>query len=436
MSAFDPIAYINERRPQKERMCPERMEALLESMGRPQDRLKFVHVAGTNGKGSTCAYLASILQAAGYRTGLFTSPYIVEFAERIRVDGQNIPLESLTEVTLFVREHVEAYAAKTGEYPTEFEVMCAVAFEHFARSTCDIVVCEVGLGGRRDPTNVIRNVEVSIIARLGLDHQDLLGHTLTRIAYEKAGIIKPQVPVVVYPQDSADAMHVIEQQARAQEADMVVPDHSTLRVDNEVHEGARLFEYAGASYRTKLVAAYQPRNATLALEAVRVLRKRGWAIPEDAVREGIANAYWPGRFELVEYGGGCLLIDGAHNTQGAQALRESLDIAFPNAAIVFVTGVLQDKDYRSVLRCVLPRASAVVCMTPPSPRALPAQDLVFVVQEELDSLQVHDDIPVVAAEDVQNALDTARALGGSDAVVCAFGSLYLVGEVERVVRGL
>ncbi|MBP3866865.1 MAG: bifunctional folylpolyglutamate synthase/dihydrofolate synthase, partial [Eggerthellaceae bacterium] len=177
MEQFDPIAYINEPRWQKVRPGLERITDLLERMGRPQDCLKFVHVAGTNGKGSTCAYLAGILQAAGYRTGLFTSPYIIDFEERIRVNGENIPKDDLRDVTLFVRDHAEAMAELIGEHPTEFELMTAVAFEHFARSACDVVVCEVGLGGRLDSTNIIESPEACVITRIGLDHTEFLGDT-------------------------------------------------------------------------------------------------------------------------------------------------------------------------------------------------------------------------------------------------------------------
>jgi dihydrofolate synthase/folylpolyglutamate synthase len=182
MTEFDPIAYINEPRWQAVRLGLDRTRELLDRMGRPQDKLKFVHVAGTNGKGSTCAYIASILQAAGYRTGLFTSPYIIDFEERIRVDGVNIPKDDLLDITLFVREHAEAMAEANGEHPTEFELMTAVAFERFARSQCDVVVCEVGMGGRLDSTNIIDAPEVAVIVRLGLDHTDMLGDTIEAIA--------------------------------------------------------------------------------------------------------------------------------------------------------------------------------------------------------------------------------------------------------------
>lgn len=431
MDTFDPIAYINERRPQRERMCPERTKALLDSMGRPQDRVRFVHVAGTNGKGSTCAYLANILQEAGYHVGLFTSPYIIEFAERIRVDGENISHEELLEATLFVRGHVEAYAREHGEYPTEFEVMCAVAFEHFARCACDIVVCEVGLGGRRDPTNCIQTVEASVITRLGLDHMELLGDTLPQIAYEKAGIIKPNVPVVSWPQDTPEAMEVIEREAAERTAELIVPDFSQIRVEEELRDGVRGFTYQGRDYATSLVATYQPYNAALAIEAVRVLRERGWDIPADAVSKGIRRTYWPGRFELATYKGNVLVIDGAHNAMGAQALRDSIESVFCDRPLVCIMGALADKDYRALIRTVLPRAQGVVCVSPPSPRALTTAELAQAVREELAA--VGTDLAIAQEDSVRAALDSACELGGEQAILCAFGSLYLISEVEELV---
>ena len=324
MNTFDPVAYINEPRWQQSRLGLDRITELLDRMGRPQDRLKFVHVAGTNGKGSTCAYLASTLQACGYRTGLFTSPYVIEFAERIRVDGQNIPQDDLVAVTLFVREHAEAMAAETGEHPTEFELMTAVAFEHFARRRCDIVVCEVGLGGRLDSTNIIEDPQVCVITRLGLDHVDFLGDTLAKIAHEKAGIVKPGAPVVSWPQEDPGAMAEIEATAQRCGSTLAVPAIDSLHIESVVEGGVRSFAYDGDAYTTKLLATYQPYNAALAIEAVKALRTRGWDIPQDKLREGIASASWPGRFEVVSAGKPPLVVDGGHNPQGASVLADSL----------------------------------------------------------------------------------------------------------------
>ena len=427
--AFDPVAYINTPRWQASRLGLERIADLLERMGRPQDRLRFVHVAGTNGKGSTCAYVESVLRCAGYKMGLFTSPYIEAFEERIRVNGENISQADLADVTLFVKRHAEAIEEATGDHPTEFELMTAVALEHFARSGCDIVVLEVGLGGRLDSTNVISSPEVCAIARIGLDHTALLGSTVAEVAAEKAGIIKAGAAVVSWPQEP-EAAEVVARAAAEHGCELTVPDLSQLEVlplgvprENASREAfvcakgtersggkdveknvCRHFTYQDETFTTKLLGRYQPANAALAIEAVRALAKRGWSIPEAAVAEGIARAEWPGRFEVVA-ASPLTIIDGGHNPQGAAVLAKSLaevlgmyadagagtnadaahkvvggktgmgtDIGAGRKAH-FVMGVLADKDYEAMLACVLPLARSFTVYAPANPRALSAEDL-------------------------------------------------------------
>ena len=428
---FDPVGYINTPRWQASRYGLERTEELLNRMGRPQDKLRFVHVAGTNGKGSVCAYVAQVLKECGYRTGLFTSPYIVEFSERIRVDGANISDSDLLDVTLFVRDHAEAMEHETGDHPTEFELMTAVAFEHFARSGCDIVVCEVGLGGRLDSTNIIDAPEVCTIVRIGLDHTELLGDTPAAIAGEKAGIIKRGASVVSWPQDDPGAMKVIEDAATAVGSKATVPDFSRLSIGH-VKAGVRSFEYKGTAYTTKLLGSYQPYNASLAIEVLHALAVRGWNIPEAKVVSGVADTVWPARFEVVQSGEGIptLVVDGGHNPQGAEVLASSLDDVFPGQKITFVMSVLADKDYPAMIDAVLPLASAFVCMTPPSPRKLEATALAQTIR---DRSVGYDDLVVEAVEDFDAAFARARELAGNEGVICAFGSLYSVGEIKAAL---
>lgn len=453
---FDPIVYINTPRWQESRLGLERIAELLDRLGRPQDRLRFVHVAGTNGKGSVCAYLANILQAAGYRTGLFTSPYIERFEERIRVDGAMIGDDDLREVTWEVRRHAEAMAGETGEHPTEFELMTAVALEHFARSGCDICVLEVGLGGRLDSTNVIEAPEVCVIARIGLDHTAVLGNTLEKISAEKAGIVKDGCPVVSWPQDPA-AMAVVEQAAREHGCPLRVPDFSQLEEGSvtwpDVENGSALADAGQAARRprrmlsykgfgnlvTGLIGSYQPCNAVLALEAAEALREKGWDIPDEAVRSGIAATRWPGRFEVVEGGaspeGFAIVVDGGHNPQGARALAESLAEVFPGRKAVFVIGVLEDKDYPLMLEEVLPLGSAFLCVTPDSPRALSAEKLARAIRwTGQDMLGCSACLNPIAADSFEDAVRRARELAGSDGLICAFGSLYSVGSVKSAIH--
>lgn len=440
---FDPIAYINTPRWQTSRLGLERIRELLERLGRPQDRLKFVHVAGTNGKGSICAYLASILGAAGHRTGMFTSPYIERFEERIRVDGTMISPDDLRDVTLAVREHAEALAEETGDHPTEFELMTAVALEHFARCGCDIVVLEVGLGGRLDSTNVIDAPEACVIARIGLDHTALLGNTLAAIACEKAGIIKEGSAVVSWPQEP-EAMAVIEHAAAEHGCELRVPDFAQLEEGAiRWEDGAspfRSFSYKEwADLRTGILGSYQPQNATVALEVVDVLRGRGWRIPDEAVRAGVVQTRWPGRFEIVEGGsspdGFAIVVDGGHNPQGARALADSLAEVFPGRKPVFVVGVLEDKDYPRMLEDVLPLGSAFVCVTPDNPRALPAHKLARAIRwTGQDLLGCSACVNPVVARDFEDAIRRARELADPDGLICAFGSLYSVAALKEAVR--
>lgn len=427
---FDPVAWINTPRWQTSRLGLSRMVDLLERLGRPQDDLRFVHVAGTNGKGSVCAYLASVLQAAGYKVGLFTSPFILCFEERIRVNGENIRAEELARAVEAVRPAAEAVEADTGDHPTEFELMAAVAFEHFRAVGCDIVVLEVGLGGRLDATNVIDASEVSVICRIGLDHTELLGDTLAAIAGEKAGIVKAGAPVVSWPQDP-EAMTVIEAVAAERGCELVVPDFSQLAVEPLAGAALRRFSWQGQEFETRLLGSYQPFNAALALETVRVLRGRGWDIPEEAEVAGIASARWPGRFEMVA-ASPLTIVDGGHNPQGAEALAASLaDLLGEEGrgSVDFALGVLADKDYPAMVRAVAPWARSFSVYAPENHRALAADKLAACVSEVLVEEGRADDVPVRVCAEAAEALRAARAAAGSQGVAVAFGTLYAIADL-------
>ncbi len=438
--AFDPVAYLNTPRWLETRLGLDRICALLNRLDRPQDQLKFVHVAGTNGKGSACAYLASILQEAGYKTGLFTSPYLITFEERIRIDGQSISLEDLSEITLAVQEQAEALAAEMGEHPTEFELMTAVALLYFARNNCDIVVLEVGLGGRLDSTNVIEKPEVSVITRLGLDHTDILGKTLDAIAREKAGIIKVGVPVVSWPQED-EAMTVIEEIAASANAPLTVVNLDEVKA-NPVTWGAsgqpvRTFSYgAYTNLQTYLVGSYQPENAALAIQVIQVLRDRAWNIPDKAVIAGIEAARCPARFEVITNGPNntTIVIDGAHNLQGTEALIASLEEVFPGRKPVYIIGVLADKDYPAMLEKLLPTGDGFIAITPQSPRALSAYKLARAIRwTGQDLLGCAACTRAYDAKDTDDALNHALEIAGSGGLICVCGSLYNVASIKATL---
>ncbi|MDO4841676.1 MAG: folylpolyglutamate synthase/dihydrofolate synthase family protein [Phoenicibacter congonensis] len=427
---FNAIEYINEPRWQKVSLGLGRITRLLELLGNPHERLKFVHVAGTNGKGSVCAYLESILRAAGYKTGLFTSPYIERFEERIRVNNKNIDTESLTAITLRVKEAAEIVEQETGEHPTEFELMTAVAFSYFEQCNCDIVVCEVGLGGRLDSTNAI-TPEVSVITKIGLDHTAMLGNTLAEIAGEKAGIIKPETPVVVANQ-SSEALDVVKSVAAKNGCNLVITDTESLQVDDDISVAgdvlARDFAYKGNTYMTQLLGDYQPQNAAVAIEVAAQL-----GVPDEKIFEGIYFTKWVGRFEVFTENLPCpVIIDGAHNPDGAAALKHSLQ-TFSNSLfasqpvnIIAVFGVLKDKDVPGILQNVGDLIDEFVIYEPANPRKMDADDLQKLAEVYAPTRIASDATSAleIAIEKVQDAGDYSQNL-----IVC-FGSLYSIGDLR------
>lgn len=440
---FDPVAYINEPRWHTMSLGLDRIKDLLARLGNPHDSLRFVHVAGTNGKGSTCAFIERIVREAGYKVGLFTSPYIMCFEERIRLNGINIPMDDLRRVTEQVRSAAEAM----DDHPTEFELMTAVAFLYFAQQQCDIVVAEVGLGGRLDSTNVISTVEVSVLTPVSFDHQALLGDSLSDIATEKAGIIKQGVPVVSAPQ-APETISVFRRTAHERSTSIIWVDSQSIRGTSDAYSYASWHDL-----KLGLRGSYQYGNAATALEACSVLRQRGWNISDEAIRVGLACTSWPGRFELVRRNPD-VVIDGAHNIQAAEVLAQELRQSFSGRRIVFVLGVLQDKDYSDMLDVLLPLAHAVACITPPNPRALSAAHLACLIQEKQSSREMplsdvfHASgeleseaskkgiIPVIGASSILQALEWAFEQAGADGVVCACGSLYSIGDIKRALEQL
>ena len=395
-----------------------RTRALLAALGDPHKALRFVHVAGTNGKGSTAAMLDSCLRAAGYKTGLFTSPYINRFNERVQVDGVPIPDGDLVRLV----ERVQPAAAAMADTPTEFEFITALGMLWFAEQRCDIVVLEVGLGGALDSTNVIDPPECAVITALGLDHVKELGPTLADIAAAKAGIIKPGSPAVSYG-GAPEADRVIAAAAHACGAPLTVVDFTRLRLRGAGLDG-QTFDFDGLDGLTlPLLAGYQPRNAAVAVTALRALRARGWDIPDEAIRRGLASVRWPGRFELLRRSPP-FLLDGSHNAHGMRATADSLRSLFPGQKFVFLVSIMADKDADEMLRLLLPLAKAFVTVTAPSPRAIPAADLAARIEALGGRAEPAASIPAA----VEHA--AALAAGGPAA---ALGTLYFSGEVRQAV---
>lgn len=403
----------------------ESMRELLHRLGDPQNELKFIHISGTNGKGSVLAYLSTILSGAGYRTGRYISPTLFSYRERIQVDGEYIEKESLA-------CHVTAIAAAAEDMqkaglpsPTVFEIETALAFLYFKEKRCDIVTLEVGCGGLLDATNVITTTLMEVIASISMDHTDLLGDTLAKIAAQKAGIIKPDT-MVVSAQQKSEAAQVIEDTCKEQHCTLQMVDESKI---SNVHYGA---EGQTFSYKTwenvaiSLAGSYQIKNAALALEGVEALRKLGYALSDQQVREGLLHTAWRGRFTTLRRDP-TVIIDGAHNPAAALELKESLERYFPGKTLYFVMGMFKDKDYAQVIDLTAPLARHIITVeTPGNPGAMPARELAEAVGKVNPSVEW--------ADSVAHGVEKALAMAGKEDAVIVFGSLSFLGEAADAVN--
>ena len=392
-----------------------RVTALLEKLGRPQDALKFIHIAGTNGKGSCAAMLSSVMKCCGYRTGLFTSPYLARFNERMQVNGKPIGDEALAEVVAQVKPAADAME----DHPTEFEMMTAAAFLWFKQERCDIVVLETGLGGRLDATNVIAAPEAAVIMNIGLDHTQILGDTVEKIAAEKAGIIKPGCDCVLYRQQES-VMDVVRQRCTALGAGLHIADFDRIHSEFDSLYG-QSFAYKGELYALPLLGKHQLKNAATALEVVEVLRSKGWKLEQSDVEHGIYAVSWPGRFELI-HDEPLFVVDGGHNPQCAETVVENLMNYFSGNNRVMLVGMLADKDVDGTLAILDRAADEYVCITPESERALPAEELAKKLEKYGKRITVCPAIP--------DAVAAACDAAGDTGMVCAVGSLYSVGAIR------
>ena len=393
-----------------------RTQALLEKMGNPEKKLKFVHIAGTNGKGSTAAMTASILRKAGYRTGLYTSPYIYRFHERMQVDGMEITDEELTAVT----EYVKPLAQSLKETPTEFELVCCIAFEYFVRKGCDIVVLEVGMGGAFDATNVIETPEVAVITNIGLDHTEVLGDTLEKIAETKSGIFKDNGHAVVY-RGTPSVEAVFERVCAERNTALVKADFASLKLKKHSLDG-QIFDCGDRKDLVlPLLGDHQLHNASVVLSVVDTLKQIGWKISEQNIRDGLRDVQWPGRFDIVSRSP-LFIIDGGHNPQCIEALVKNIEDYLKDRKVIAITGVLADKDYADMYVPVMPYVHKFVCITPPNPRKLEAMELAKYLREKGAN--------AVGSDTIENGVKLALREAGADGVILCFGSLYSIGSIR------
>ena len=398
----------------------ERTFGLLELMGNPQNTLKYVHIGGTNGKGSTCAMTASILKTAGYKVGLYTSPHIYCFNERIQINGENISDEDLAAVTEYVKPLAESMGK---DIPTEFELVFCIALEYFKRQGCDIVVTEVGMGGEMDATNVIPAPEVAVLTNIGLDHTGFLGNTVEEIAQTKGGILKTGSSAVIYPScDSVVA--VLEGICQERKIPSRVADFGTITPLTHSLEGQRFDCGQRKDLFLPLLGQHQLYNCCMALSVIDILQEKGWKITEDHVRQGLTDTVWPGRFHIMGHDP-LFIIDGGHNPQCLEALVKNVEDYLPGKKIIGLSGVLADKDYGQMYQPMLPYIAEFVCITPPSDRKLEAKELA----KHLQAVGAK----ATACATIAEGVSTAKALAGKDGVVLCFGSLYSIGEIKNAL---
>ena len=393
-----------------------RIRTLLEKMGNPQNDLKYVHIAGTNGKGSTAAMTASILRKAGYRTGLYTSPYIYRFHERMQVDGEQISDEDIVSIT----EYVKPLADAMEESPTEFELVCAIAFEYFKRKQCDVVVLEVGLGGEFDATNVISTPEVAVITNIGLDHTDVLGNTIEEIAQAKAGIFKEGGCAVIY-RGLPSVESVFEQVCEQKHIPLKKADFDSLKLNSCDLFGQNFDCGSRNNIQLPLLGDHQLHNASVVLSIADTLIEKGWKISEENIYEGIRDVSWPGRFDIV-----CrdplFIIDGGHNPQCIEALVKNIQDYLVGRKVIALTGVLADKDYGDMYKPVMPLIDEFVCITPDSPRKMEAAELAKYLQAA--------GAKASACATTRDGVVKAMELAGKEGAILCFGSLYSIGAIH------
>lgn len=445
MTYTQAITYIKESHDQVIRLGLERMEVLLERLGDPQKQLHFIHVAGTNGKGSVCAMTAQILQCAGLKTGLFTSPVISDYREQFQVNGEMISQDTFVRLADMIKQVCD----HMDDPPSEFEKAVALAFLYFAESRCDLVVLEVGLGGVDDATNVIDTPEVAAIVNIDYDHMGFLGDTLEQIAQKKSGIIKEGAVVVTTDQQDA-VMDVLEKRCRDMHATLIKASAKHVRIIEKSLDGQR-FIYDGnyddgmdsgdhidhgegssvslpREITLSLIGDHQCANAAIVLEIIRCLQMKGWRIPEDAVREGMKTVRWSGRFELLSKEP-LIIIDGAHNPDGIRALSHNLGEYCAGETFIFITGILKDKDYHEMLLQMLPFAYRFLTIAPDNPRAMSAEACAQEIRRcgFCGEIEAFTDKQQAVAHAVNIAIQTGHP-------VCAFGSLYSVGALKAAIQ--
>lgn len=428
MNYQEALAYINDKDKYGSRLGLNSIGRLLELLGNPQDELRCIHVAGTNGKGSTSSYLAHCLQEAAYKVGLFTSPYLERFNERMQINGLDIPDEDLARITDIVRTKANIMVSEGLEHPTTFEIVTAIAFVYYMEEKTDYVVLEVGLGGRFDSTNIIKTSIASVITTLDYDHVEILGDTLGKIAYQKAGIIKKDGIVISYPQEE-EALLVLKEVSREMNAEFYLTPIENILIKEETEFGSSFdYYYKGSplkDIKISMIGEYQIYNAAMAITTLLILRDKGLLnITDEDIYRGLLKTKWVGRLEVLRRKP-TFLIDGAHNLQGIKQLTKALQL-FKYKRLILGIGILQDKDYEHMIALLAPLADKVIVTEVNMPRKLKAEELALEVRKYSQEIYIE--------ENIKEAINKSLELADEQDLIVFCGSLYLIGEVRTLVN--
>lgn len=421
---------------------------LCKRMGNPQDSLRFVHIAGTNGKGSTLAYISTILKCAGMKVGRYISPTIFEYRECIQVNGRPITKDALCEGMTYIKELCQQMVADGGVHPTKFEIETALAFWYFVKKDCDIVVLETGMGGETDATNLITTTEVAVLTSIAMDHMQFLGDTLAQITRQKAGIIKKGCDVVAL-QQVEEATKVIQEVVVEKDCRLIISKDEDIKnvrygIEKQRFDLNVMLETIGMgtlkntdkqaakkneiwkNLEIPLAGKHQIQNAAVAIKAVLALRQRGFVIDEQAIRKGLAETQWEGRFSVIAQRP-LFVVDGAHNEDAAQKLAQSIEFYFKDKRIIYILGILKDKEYEKIIDLTHQYADQIITITPPNnPRAMHAYELAQEVAK------VHSN--VTAVDSLEEAVEMSRLLARKEDVILAFGSLSYLGQLIQIVK--
>lgn len=406
----------------------ERIKRLMYLLGNPQNTYKIIHVAGTNGKGSTCSLIHDVLMEAGYKTGLFISPYLEEFTERIQINKHHINKDSLARITALVNDKVSLMLSEGYDHPTEFEIVTAIGFKYFQEENIDFLVLEVGLGGRFDATNVVEEPLVSVITSISYDHMEQLGDSLEKIAYEKAGIIKAGRPAVIYPQ-ADNIKKVIRDVARSKNSPVYEADKGNIEKTRSDIRG-QWFKYLKRDVfdlpeiKINLLGDHQLLNGLTALLTLEIIKKKGYGISPESIIKGFSNCRFPGRFEIVNTSP-LIILDGGHNIDGISSFTKTLKDRF-KSKITFFFGILKDKSPEEALELLLPLAKEIYTLTPLSPRALKADELAALIKK-------HTNIKVIPLDNFEDILPVIKNADKNE-IIAFSGSLYMIGSVRTLLR--